>query len=241
MRYPTLSGSDANLHLATKRAGGEPEIDSSIKQRGSGDELNLGFVSKLRRELAALRQEWSAGLQNDRDRTSFEGRAARMVHRLVPACSEAISDPEFWIWLAIVHFPDLVEWRYGNPEGGTKPANFGIGLRLENLLFRLWLRAEIVHDHEAEDPYHLSDAGQIDFYRSHLFRQGFANARALAKALIKYQYPHDDIAEPRLKVAQIREVVKRIRRLKTNLLFEVLPEVDCRALIEMEAAAVLSS
>jgi hypothetical protein len=106
-------------------------------------------------------------------------------------------------------------------------------------MYRLWLRAELVLDAQAEDRYHLADAGQIDFYRSHLFRQGYANARNIARALLRFQYPNADLAEPRLKTIEIRDLVKRLRRMRSNLFLEILPEDECRVVIEAEAAVVL--
>lgn len=113
--------------------------------------------------------------------------------------------------------------------------NYGIGARSENLLYRLWLRADLVLDEQSGDRYHLAKRGQIDFYRSHLFRQGYANARNFARALLRFQYPSDDAAAPRLKVDDIRELVKRLRRLRANLFLEILDEKECRKVIEDEA------
>src|SRR6185312_5879467 len=109
-------------------------------------------------------------------------------------------DADFWLWLSIAHFGEIVEWRYGNPEHGTTIANYGIGTRSENLLYRLWLRADLVLDEQSKDKYHLCRRGQIDFYRSHLFRQGYANVKNFARALLRFQYPHSDAAAPNLKI-----------------------------------------
>jgi hypothetical protein len=118
-------------------------------------------------------------------------------------------------------------------------ANYGVGARSENLLYRLWLRAELVLDEQAADRYHLCDHGQIDFYRSHLFRQGYANARNFARALLRFQYPNKtDATQPFLKVDKIRDLVKRLRRLRSNLFMEILDEVECRKVIEDEVDRV---
>ncbi len=238
MRYPTMTAGDANTFLVRRRGGLALEVESLVRAKGVGTELDPAFVSTLRTSIGELRAEWTEGLKNDRERNAFEARAARLVHTLVPADTEMLCDPEFWIWLAVAHFSDLVEWRYGNSEGGTKLANYGVGARTENLLYRLWLRAELVLDDTAADRYHLVDAGQIDFYRSHLFRQGYANARNFARALIRFQYPKADATSPKLKILEIRDLVKRLRRLRSNLFLEILPEEDCRAVIDAEAAIV---
>jgi len=241
MRYPVLSPADASAYLFARRAGNEVDLDRFAKTRGNGEELGSDFVNALRDELATIRAKYRDGLKNQKDANRFEAEAARAIHEGIPRHPEVMADPDFWIWLAVVHFANLVEWRYGNPEGGTGLANYGIGARNENLLYRLWLRAELVLDVDADDCYHLSEAGQIDFYRSHLFRQGYANARTFARALLRFQYPHEDRVAPNLKVSQIRALVKRLRRLRANLFLEVLEEGECRKVIEAEARIVVGS
>ena len=156
-----------------------------------------------------------------------------------------LADPDFWIWLAVVHFPEIVEWRYRYQNRKTDTfaqfVNYGVGSKSDNLMYRLWLRAEIVLDTQAVDRYHLAATGQIDFYRSHLFRQGYANARNFARALLRFQYPNADPAEPKLKTLEIRDLVKRLRRMRSNLFLEILPEDECRTVIESEAEVVLAT
>lgn len=238
MKYSTITGADANAFLTSRRMGSEMVTDPVIRERGEGEQ-DESYVVALRDALCGLRSQWPDGIKNDRVRNEFEGQAARLVHSMIPAEPAMLSDPEFWLWLSVVHFSDLVEWRYGSPAGGTKLANYGVGARNENLLFRLWLRAELTLDETAQDRYHLVHAGQIDFYRSHLFRQGYANARNFARALLRFQYPGADKTSPNLKIEQIRTLVKRLRRLRSNLFLEILPEEECRAVIEAEAAVVM--
>jgi hypothetical protein len=240
MRYPTMTAGEANMYLTAKRAGNPVDADVAVKIKGSGPEMDQSSIAVIREALGNLRKGWPEGLGNDKERNLFEGKASRLVHSHLPADPALLSDPDFWIWLAVVCFPDVVEWRYGSKPEGTKLANYGVGSRTENLLYRLWLRAELVLDEGHKDRYHLADAGQIDFYRSHLFRQGYANARTFARALLRFQYPHSDPSAPNLKILQIRDLVKRLRRMRANLFLEILPEEECRAVIEAEAAVVLA-
>lgn len=239
MRYPIISSSDANTHLSARRAGSAADSEHVVKYRGEGEELNQDFIPNLRKKLMVIRNKYPNGAKSPTEGNGFEGEAARAIHEAVPDDAQVLADPDFWIWLAVAHFSDTVEWRYGNATGGVTVANYGVGARNENLLFRLWLRAELVLDEEAKDRYHLCGLGQIDFYRSHLFRQGYANARTFARALLRYQYSEKDPASPRLKVGDIRELVKRLRRLRANLFLEILDETECRKVIETEAAIVL--
>ena len=238
MRYPIMTTADASAYLATKRTGNPIDLERLAKTRGTGTDLPQEFIENLRADLASLKGKYPQGLKGPKDANRFEADAARAIHQRVAVPAEILADADFWLWLAIAHFGDIVEWRYGNPELGTGLPNYGIGARSENLIYRLWLRADLVLDDQATDRYHLCKRGQIDFYRSHLFRQGYANARDFARALLRFQYPHADTAAPNLKVDQIRELVKRLRRLRANLFLEILDEDECRKVIEAELGAV---
>lgn len=236
MTYPTISSSDAAAFLIGRRTGAPLDIDRMVKLRGEGPELDSSFIQGLVAELAALKAKYGDdGMKSQKKANEFEAEAATAIHQAAAVPAEVLGDPDFWLWLAVVHFSDIVEWRYGNPEKGTGLPNYGIGARNENLLYRLWLRADLVLDEQSADRYHLAKRGQIDFYRSHLFRQGYANARNFARALLRFQYPSDDAAAPRLKVDDVRELVKRLRRLRANLFLEILDEKECRKVIEDEA------
>lgn len=241
MRYPVMTTADASAYLNGKRSGQPLGLDHLVRMRGDGPELPQKFVTELQRELASLRAKYPGGLKGPKDANEFEGQAASAVHARVAVPAEVLADPDFWLWLAVAHFAETVEWRYGNPATGTGLANYGIGTRAENLMYRLWLRADLVLDLQAVDRYHLCQRGQIDFWRSHIFRQGYANARNFSRALLRFQYPNGDRAAPFLKIEQIRELVKRLRRLRTNLFIEILDESECRAIIESEAGATTGS
>jgi hypothetical protein len=140
----------------------------------------------------------------------------------MPRHHPGYSDSGFWTWLAATHFGDLIEWRYGNKEDGSDLKNYGIGAPIENFLYRLWLRAEIAYDDRASDPYHLVGLGDVDFWRSHVFRQSYSCARQFARALVKFQFPGGPEEKARLKIKQIRELAKRLSAARTNLLVEIM-------------------
>jgi hypothetical protein len=242
MRYSVLTSSDASIYLQAKRSGNPIDLDRLSKTRGEGTDLSTEFVNDLIPALAELRRKYpDASKKGAASANLFEAEAAKVIHERIVAPPEILADPDFWLWVAVRHFGDTIEWRYGSPAAGTHLSNYGIGSRSENLMFRLWLRAELVLDERASDRYHLCRRGQIDFYRSHLFRQGYANVRNFARALLRFQYPNDDVTSPYLKVDQIRELVKRLRRLRANLFLEILEEEECREVIDGEAETVVIS
>lgn len=240
MKYPVIATTDATAYLNSKRAGKPLDLERLTQTRGDGQEVDQTFITDLRADLASLKAKYGpTNLRNQKKANEFEFEAAQAIHKRIQVPAELLGDADFWLWLAVTHFGDIIEWRYGDPQEGTGLANYGLGARSENLLYRLWLRADIVLDDHADDRYGLCRRGQIDFYRSHLFRQGYANVRDFARALLRFQYPHEDTAAPYLKVDQIRELVKRLRRLRANLFLEILDEQQCRRVIEDEAKRLL--
>jgi len=156
------------------------------------------------------------------------------VHKAIPKNHPAISDPGFWTWLAVTHFVELIEWRYGDKPEGSNLKNYGVGAPIENFLYRSWLRTEIAYDRRAADPYHLVGLGDVDFWRSHVFRQSYSCARQFARALIRFQFPGGPEGRSRLQIAQIRELAKRLSAARTNLLVEIMEPERATRFIEGE-------
>lgn len=239
MKYPTLPSSDAKKILQAKIAGESVDEQRFVSIKGEGQEFDDSFIGLMRKDLQKILAELPQVLgRGDEGGPKFEAKASSIVHRRIQLGADIVSDPEFWIWLAVLHFRELVEWRYGNKESGADQKNYGIGAAGENFLFRLWLRAELALDQRAADKYHLAARGDVDFWRSHLFRQGYANVRTFARALIRFQYPDANPEKPRLKISAIRELAKRLSRLRTNTFFELLDEQGCTKVIAAEAARV---
>src|SRR5690348_12141820 len=172
MKYEVLDSAEARRYIVAKRAD-MPEVrEPRSEWRGDGEELDTTFVNPLRKDLQKLQSRYGEK-RTDKDNSDFEGDAAVLVHTHVPAEPLVLADFGFWTWLAVVHFSQLVEWRYGTPQGGVDLKNYGIGAKSENFLYRLWLRADLSLDEGRPQRYHLTRKGQVDFWRSHLFRQGY--------------------------------------------------------------------
>ena len=238
MRYPILNRVDARLALQRYADGVNPEIGSLTRYAGEGASMDLSFLRALEVELESLRERFPA-VGSGGMASRFEAEAAVAAHRSIPDVPEAHADPGFWAWLTLGHFVQLVRWRYQVPAGVGNSTNYGVGSPGENFMFRLWLRGAMAVDQAAADPYDLVRRGQTDFWRSHLFRQGYANSRDFTRGFIQFQYPDPVRPDaPRLEIAQIRELVKRLRRARMNLVVEALDEIESRQAIEHEFRAL---
>lgn len=226
MTYPILSKAEARLYLLADE--GNADVPRP-RLADDGPDIDWDSIgAELAARLLGLLDEHP--VKSKSDGGTFESLAAPVVHEFLPS-HPALSNPEFWIWLAVTHCEQVIDRRY---PAKRNPQNFGVGGAGENMLYRLWLRAEIAYDAAASDKYALARIGDIDFWRSHVFRQGYGDVRTFARALVEFQFPAHSARKPRLKIPEIRELAKRLKRARSNLLFEVMTETRAALFIASE-------
>lgn len=235
MTYPILSAKLAEKYLETVKDHPDTAIEQYIAYRDAIDSFSDKNAIDLKQIILSIRQRYpNQILPKSRHASQFEAEASPLIHAAL-GNKQCCADPEFWTWLAVAHFLDLTKWRYGDD---LKVANLGIGAPAENFIYRLWLRAEVVFDMGAPDPYELAKRGpSIDFWRSHIFRINYANWRPFARALVRFQYPEDN-ENGRLERAEIRELAKRLTQIKSNQIFACLNDAEAFSLIESEAKSL---
>ncbi|WP_326914464.1 hypothetical protein [Sphingopyxis chilensis] len=233
MSYPVIGKAEARAYLgaitSAVEADAEPPAPPEPRSNDAGpDEDWDGIATEIFARLDKARV--AADDKGQNSGSYFEVVAGPEIHAVLPD-HPALADPEFWIWLALVPCASIVRWRYGE---GNNTRNFGLGGPGENFMYRLWLRAEIGYFEESDDVYALARVGDIDFWRSHVFRQGYGDVRHFVRALVRYQFPADNGGKPRLKTVEIRELAKRLKRARSNLMFELMTMERASQFIESE-------
>jgi hypothetical protein len=213
-----------------------PPPSPAVGQSDSG--ASHDWTALAEKVVAAL----SDSLADKSAGAAFEAEAAIIMHKGLPS-DEALADPQFWIWLAVVPGNQLVLDRYAPTQPKPIPhrSNFTSASAKETLFYRLWLRAEIARDPAAEDEYHLARYGDVDFWRSHVFRQMYAEHHDLLAAFLEFQYPNGPSGDPRLKgtnQSEIRELVKYLRRAFANVNVEMMDQARALRFIEGEWAKI---
>lgn len=235
MRYVALKSEHAIETLEALRRGEGVDQGRVLAFRGSGADIDQ-VLPGLAETLYEIKSRFPERLRHrDPDGGKFEAEACSEVHKALPFDPQMLADYEWWLWLAVFYFRELVDWRHGGETGRAAPANFGIGNGSENLLYRMWLRADAGYDPARTDPYELARRGDQDFWRSHVFRQSYGRCRALVRALILYQFPDGAMANPTCDTREIRELAKRLRRLHPNVFFEYLDQDTAYELVRVEA------
>lgn len=213
-------------------------------------------VNEAISELANLYDDQAEFANSNR----LEAEASVAFHSRLEFC-EALADPEFWIWCAVVAAPELVSRRYPlteaqksnllapsdmSSDGTHTPSsskslswipgkeNFFSPNARETFFYRLWIRGQLGRFDEEADPYELARCGDIDFWRSHIFRQQSLEASGLRAEFIRFQYPDGPNGSPRLNQGEIRSLIKQMKRAAANEVFEHLDREQCRNFIERQ-------
>ena len=225
MPYPVLTKTDAKRALIAYGSGEPFELTPITKDLGDNCDWEE-IADKLHNTLEKLKKKFP-GKSKKRE---FEVPAGIEIHKALPDHHPATADPVFWLWLVITRFMELVKWRYGKD---ADKANFGLGSANENFLFRLWQRADIGFEPETHS-YELAELGDIDLWRSHIFRQSYAMNRSFTAALVRFQCPDGPTGKNRLNTKDIRALVKHLCKAQSNLVFETLDEAESAQYIEQE-------
>jgi hypothetical protein len=239
MGYPVLSRAKTEEYVCGRRDGTLPDGPPEYDLRGPEDDCFDDVEEALREVIDKWRSVDPSKVKSDQARDKVEGELSVVLYRRFSDLpGTVLSDRDFWRYCA-ARLYDIVQWRYG--ESGSL-ANFGAktnAISHECLPHKMFERAHIafvggkaVGD---RDPFALACFGASDIWRSHLLRTLNGNAPVVAHEILT------DVAAGKLKTDLVREVVKNLRRVRANVLFELLNQPQARELIDLETAQAVSS
>ena len=203
------------------------EIDEDIDLSNS--------IERLQVELKALQKKYPKSATNSSQANAFDREACVCIHRALPLPDTLSGNKDFWVWITISYFFDIVWWRHVGSDGTIDRSNFGTGNKFDGMICRLWFRAAVVLG-EGDDPYYLARKGpHRDIWDSGLIRKRYGSCRSLAKALVRFQYPFEGSDVARLDPHTndgIRGLYRDIMALQATVEFEFLDEGEAYALLE---------
>lgn len=232
MPYPIINKNEARAYYLSIEAALEPMPVPEPQIVHEGIEEDWDAIGETAAAMLLSLIDAQKGPAGPLNGAKFEAAAGPELHQILPSDHPAMGNPEFWIWLTATHCQEVVDLRYAGKKRSLK--NFGIGGSGENLLYRLWLRAEIARGASSQGDYKLASCGDIDFWRSHIFRQRYGEVRSFTHALLQFQFPAEKGGKPRLKIDEIRDLAKHLKRARSNLLYEVMSEARAILFIESE-------
>lgn len=235
MRSPVIPAGKISLVCELLLEGANPAaVEPFAETIGDGpSELDVDAIDDLSQELRDRHEALRAG-PGSPDPDEFEGQLGARVHSLLTQLGvdeTALDSPGFWAYLSTRYFWWFVAWRHrititsGNYSkfrtyvDGTSPA--------ECVMLRAYLRARLVHEPGAEDPYQLASAVPkgADFWRSHVLRVKTGTSPALTRALTEHQ------VSDRMATDDLRRLAKKLNRTWSNVVLHVYDDEDARSLL----------
>jgi hypothetical protein len=243
MIYKILDPSEVAALAAAAIRGEKVDFSAHEVEAGAGVQYKESALSSIAGKLRHLKRKTD---KQRKDRENFDSEAFEILHSNLPFDVDALSDGRFWTRFALVYLLDVITWRFpGRGSKGFNTENLGLGTsarkQAENYLYKLWVRGEIATSSGGKDPYKLGRAGSIDFWTSHIHRQGFASCRTVAGELLRFQYPPELKGKPKLLPGEedvahgrigVRTLVKRLRRTWATVELSLLDAKQASALLK---------
>jgi hypothetical protein len=186
-----------------------------------GTRIEERQLVQLRLQMVGLAQEY--GMPGRVVTPSeFEGRAARLLHNLLPMSPNEASYEEVWSYLTCCWLLDVAAWRFGN---GADERRF-IGNVNRNTFRRLWWRAEILGS-EID----LTQMGEDELVNI-MERPTIASDRRLARTVAGEFLARVDRGAAESRMQLMREAMKRLLRLTPLVAFAALRNDEVQQVVE---------
>lgn len=253
MNYPVIQLSKLRMALqhASENSAQLPiHMDEWMSFRGDGQSV-VGLLALLKGELEAL------GATHGFD-SKFDAKARPIVHGYLANLEDhVLIDDDFWRYLSGIYLYAIVRERH--PENAKSKSadsnwtNFGgkSTATTESLIRRLYLGASLSIDPSNRgDSYHLSRIHDVDLWQSHIIRVLSGENPNYVKGLLKWFKDRDKwyakmpnsssvMAElnklDNFKTGHLRDFVKRVRRLRSNVIHEFLDQSEIDSMISQLA------
>lgn len=208
------------------------EITKDIEWVGDKDSLEDGSIEILTEQLNKISkkyvQEASDGvlrIKSTESKNKFDNEVARLLHSRLKLNQEQANQDGFWSYLSIIETPDIVESRFGSK---TKNRFVCGEKKWKHIYKRLWWRAEIIYDSKnEEDPYHLLERTEEDFWVSLLERE-ISSCRALVHKLTERLF----MEEGEFDMIERRKIIERLRKLWTSYSLETIQKKNMNGFID---------
>lgn len=242
MMHWTMTSHDASRLVADLRAGRPREDTRQIAGVGTDSRESTEVFMKTFRDLVHEIRSRASLVRNGDSKQSknadtlkdhIEGVLSSSLFeglRNLDAC--VLTDPGFWRYLAVWEMFDFVQWRDGE---NCKLVSFGAGSHIPTwdcVPKRMFVRARIAFEAEAEGDWkELAGIPGTDVWRSHVLRVKTGNSPALSAALLEAW------DAKLIRTKEVRDVAKRIKRLRSNMVFELMDADQINAVLGRQIKA----
>ena len=189
-QYKTLSPTNAYMLINDFLNDKEIDVDKYVTLKGNGSLYDEDEILILRKKIYdEMEKKLEKPTLTDTQLVEFSG--GKWFRQIMHYDKNAFADIEFWLWLSVKYFREYIKWRASIGGKSVNTENFGLKTSTiknlgDNVLYRMWVRAEIGYDNSLKDPYeYVTVIGKIDYWQSFVVRRNFAKKRCTACLLMK--------------------------------------------------------
>lgn len=243
MTYPVVFRSDVTAYINGRGDGHMSSLDLKVSYRDSpGDDWVEHVDQTLDLVISDWREEDLTKFKSDQKRDELEGRlSVNLYEALSEMPATILTDRDFWRYAACYLY-EFILWRQTTEKVTAQLPYFGAasnGLGRECVPHRMFDRAYVAQvggrAAKAADPFEMARFGAADVWKSHILRVANGNAPIVVHELLV------DVKGGKLKTELVRPFVKNLRRVRANVLFEILDQPQARDLIDRERTRTMAN
>lgn len=200
--------------------------------RGSGEDFFAKYKKSLY-ELGKKLEQSTTRVKSKIDPDEVEGKLSAEVFQLFSKLpTEVLTDKDFWRFLSSSVFLSFIVWRDGFDGALPSRASFGASSRsitMDCVPFRMFNRGLINYELTGsyQDDSYAAIAG-TDIWRSHILRVKTSLSVSVTRGIL------EKLESGNLPTGLIRPLAKRLKRIRSNVIFEVLDSDDGMELFDSE-------
>ena len=225
--------------VVSQRRTGNPPLPGILSSAGAGDDCRDDVEALMDRFRSTF---WGAKRSNSTSFTSKIGKdrlegllSVKFYEDLSTLPSSVLTSPGFWRYLAAWEMFDFIEWRDGV---GCSLSSYGAASAtptMDCVPLRIFVRGQVGTSAAPDDPMSIAGIAGTDVWRSHVLRVRTAREPAVARALLQAWDRGD------AKTDVVRDVAKRLKRLRSNVVFELLDHAQAETLVAAEIESAKAS
>ena len=225
MAYPILTRANCKKTYDVLKANLEANIQGFVSNRPDSITVDEDQLDDLQQSVEAL---MTSGLVGD----DFDAEASIILDQQLDLHPRITGDREFWLWLSMFKFRNVINWRFPSQHDGlANQKNYGVGSLNDTYPWYLWTRAK-VSKLESDDPYELTRAGDVSYWRSHIVRVALGSSEFLPKEMTRWYVGLPSRFTGTEKINLVRELAKEMNLLQSTMAFECLSNDDITKIVD---------
>ncbi len=210
-------------------------VHPEVRETGHGPTLDQDVISLLVEELTALTRTLPS---SDDGRREFDQRAAQLLGQRLNLSSALAADKRFWQWFSITRAQEIVLWRWKKHSRASVSEDRWLG-GWKDTFRRLWLRANIIREDGADEPFALAGHGDEDFWVG-IIERDIAACRGVVRGLVHRFFIAQDTGSPQ-RMEHYRRTLKRLRQIRPNRVYEHMSDPEIATLVGDAVTATIPS